>query len=147
MMAVSRSRPWSADGPEPIERQTIVNDLTTTIDTLLAAWTETDATRRAGLITRIWATDGRLIDPPLAAEGHAGISDMAAALQTQFPGHRFRRSSGIDAHHGYLRYGWELVGPEGTVALAGIDVGELTEDGKLRRITGFFGPLPAAGNA
>jgi hypothetical protein len=114
---------------------------------LLAAWTETDATRRAGLIERIWATDGRLIDPPLAAEGHAGISDMAAALQTQFPDHRFRRSSGIDAHHGYLRYGWELVGPEGTVALAGIDVGELTEDGRLQRITGFFGPLPAAGNA
>jgi len=124
-----------------------VNDLTTTIDTLLAAWTETDATRRAGLIERIWATDGRLIDPPLAAEGHAGISDMAAALQAQFPDHRFRRSSGIDAHHGYLRYGWELVGPEGTVALAGIDVGELTEDGRLQRITGFFGPLPAAGNA
>jgi hypothetical protein len=130
-----------------LERQTTVTNLTTTVDTLLAAWNEPNPTRRAELIERVWATDGRLIDPPLAAEGHAGISDMVATLQTQFPGHRFRRSSGIDEHHGYLRYGWELVGPEGAVALAGIDVGELAEDGKLRRITGFFGPLPAAENA
>jgi hypothetical protein len=121
--------------------------LTATVDTLLAAWNEPDPARRAGLIERVWASDGRLIDPPLAAEGHAGISDMAAALQAQFPGHWFRRSSGIDAHHGYLRYGWELVGPEGAVALAGIDVGELADDGKLRRITGFFGPLPATETA
>jgi hypothetical protein len=34
------------------------------------------------------------------------------------------------------------VTPDGTVALAGIDVGEVGEDGRLRRITGFFGDLP-----
>jgi hypothetical protein len=119
-------------------------DLTTTVDAYLAAWNERDAERRSQLVAEAWASDGQLIDPPLAAEGHAGISDMAAALQQQFEGHRFRRASGVDAHHGHLRFAWELVSPGGDVALTGLDVGELSEDGRLRRITGFFGELPAA---
>jgi hypothetical protein len=83
----------------------------------------------------------------LAAVGHAAISDMAATLQAQFPDHRFRRVSGVDAHHDQLRFAWELVGPDGAVVLAGIDVGEVAEDGRLRRITGFFGELPHAAAA
>ena len=123
------------------------NNLTTTVDTYLSAWTEPDANRRAQLIQQVWAADGRLIDPPLAAEGHTGISDMMAALQGQFPGHRFRRASGIDAHHDYVRFAWELVSADGSVALAGLDVAELAADGRLRRITGFFGPLPVENGA
>jgi diadenosine tetraphosphatase ApaH/serine/threonine PP2A family protein phosphatase len=117
--------------------------LSEVVDRYLAAWNETDRARRAELIESVWTTDGRLIDPPLAAEGHAGIGEMAATLQAQFPGHRFRRASGIDAHHDQLRFAWELVGPGGAVALAGLDVGELAADGRLRRVTGFFGELPA----
>lgn len=120
-----------------------MSDLTATIDTYLAAWNETDANHRAELIEQVWAQDGQLIDPPLAAQGHQGISDMIAALHTQFPGHRFRRASGIDSHHDQLRVAWELVAPDGQVALAGTDVGEVDGQGRLRRITGFFGPIPA----
>ena len=119
-----------------------MNDLTTTVDTYLSAWTEANPTRRAELIERVWADGGQLIDPPMAVEGYTGISDMMTALQTQFPGHQFRRASGIDAHHAYLRFAWELVGPDGGVAIAGLDVGEVAADGRLRRITGFFGELP-----
>ena len=121
-----------------------MSDLTATVDTYLAAWNETDRTRRAELVEQVWAPDGTLTDPPLAASGHAGISDMHAALQGQFPGHRFRRASAVDAHHDRFRVGWELVGPDGAVALAGTDVGQLAEDGRLHSITGFFGDLPAA---
>ena len=121
-----------------------MNDLTTTVDTYLAAWSETDEDQRRAMIERVWTADGRLIDPPLAAEGHTGIGELAATMQEHFPGHRFRRASGIDTHHDQLRFAWELVSPEGTVALAGIDVGEVADDGRLRRITGFFGDLPPA---
>ena len=121
-----------------------MSDLTATVDTYLAAWNETDPARRAELVEQVWAPDGTLTDPPLAASGHAGISDLHAALQGQFPGHRFRRASAVDAHHDRFRVGWELVGPDGAVALAGTDVGQLAEDGRLRSITGFFGELPAA---
>ena len=120
-----------------------MSDLTTIVDTYLSAYGERDAARRAELIGRVWAADGQLVDPPLAAEGHDGISDMAASVQQQFTGHRFRRVSGIDKHHDQFRFAWELVGPDGTVAVSGMDVGELAEDGRLQRITGFFGELPA----
>jgi hypothetical protein len=120
-----------------------MSDLTETVDTYLAAWNEPDADRRAELIERVWTPDGRLIDPPMEAAGHNGISEMVATLQSQFPGHHFRRASGVDAHHSYVRFAWELVGPDGAVVLPGIDIGELDADGRLRRITGFFGEVPA----
>jgi hypothetical protein len=120
-----------------------MSDLTTTVDTYLSAYGEPDAERRAELIRQVWATEGRLVDPPLAAEGYEDIGGMAAALQQQFKDHRFRRVSGIDQHHGQFRFAWELVGPDGAVAVSGLDVGELSGDGRLLRITGFFGDLPA----
>ena len=118
-----------------------MTDVTATVDTYLAAYSEGDHERRAELISEAWAPDGELIDPPMTGEGYDGISALADALQRQFAGHRFRRASHVDAHHDRLRFAWELVGPDGTVALTGLDVGELADDGRLRRITGFFGEL------
>lgn len=120
-----------------------MSDLQTTIDTHLAAYGEPDAQRRAELFARVWARDGQLIDPPLDAVGLDAISGMAAAVQGQFPGHTFRRTSAVDEHHGFARYEWELVAPDGTVAITGIDVAELGEDGRLVRVVGFLGPIAA----
>jgi hypothetical protein len=117
-------------------------DVTTTVDTYLSAYNETDAAARLALLEKAFSPHGRLIDPPVGGEGRQGISDMMGAVHQQFPGHTFRRSSGIDEHHGYLRYGWELLDPAGNVALAGMDIGELDASSQLVRVTGFFGPLP-----
>jgi hypothetical protein len=68
---------------------------------------------------------------------------MVAGVHAQFPGYRFRRLSGVDTHHEQVRFAWELANDDGEVAVAGIDVGELAQDGRLRQITGFFGDLPA----
>jgi hypothetical protein len=116
-----------------------VKELTETIDTYLEAYGETDPARRAALIAQAWAANGRLIDPPLDAEGHDGIDGMFAAVQGQFPGHTFRRSTELDAHHGFARYGWQLVAADGSVTLAGTDVAEVDDEGRLVRVTGFFG--------
>jgi hypothetical protein len=119
-------------------------DTTTLIDTYLDAYGEPDRARRDALIAGVFSADGTLVDPPLTGDGHRGISDMAEAVQSQFAGHRFRRTSGVDEHHGFARYGWELVGPDGAVAVGGLDVAQLDADGRLRRVVGFFGPLPDA---
>ena len=120
-----------------------MEDVTTIIDTYLEAYSEVDPERRQKLVELAWDPTGRLVDPPLAAEGHAEIGEQAVAVKTHFPGHSFRRTTGIDAHHEFVRFGWELVGPDGAVAIAGYDVGELADDGRLRRIMGFFGDPPA----
>lgn len=80
----------------------------------------------------------------LEAEGHAAIGEMVAGVQAKFPSHRFRRLSGVDTHHDELRFAWDLVTPEGAVVVAGVDIGALASDGRLSRITGFFGEVPAA---
>lgn len=119
-----------------------MSDTASTIDTYLEAYGESDPDRRRSLIERAWARDGVLIDPPMDAAGHDAIDGMFAAVQGQFEGHRFRRTSGIDEHHGTARYGWELVAPDGSVTLAGMDVAMFDDAGRLTRVTGFFGELP-----
>jgi hypothetical protein len=119
-----------------------MSDLATTLDIYLSAWSEPDHAKRAEMVEQVWAPNGRLIDPPLAAEGHSGISDMFGALQGQFPGHHFERVSGIDTHHEQYRFAWRLVGPSGDVVLQGVDIGEVADDGRLSRVTGYFGDLP-----
>ena len=115
--------------------------VTDTIDTYLDAYGEADADRRMNLIEQVWAADGRLFDPPFAAQGHAAISDLTTIVHGHYPGHTFRRTTAVDAHHDVARYGWELVSPEGAVAVAGLDVAELGADGKIVRVLGFFGDL------
>jgi hypothetical protein len=128
-------------------KEDAMSDATKAVDTYLAMWNETDLTRRAAHIAQAWTGDGRYADPALQASGHEALSDMVAGVQARFPAHRFRRISAIDVHHDQLRFGWELVAPDGAVVVAGIDVGELAPDGRLRRITGFFGELQKEGAA
>ena|SRR5215212_1595249 len=117
-----------------------MSDLTTLVDTHLAAYGEPDKETRDAAIAAVWAADGALVDPPLTGAGHAGISDLAAAVQSQFAGHTFRRASDVDAHHDVARYAWELVAPDGSVALSGLDVA-VVADGRLQHVVGFFGDL------
>ena len=121
-------------------------DLTTVVDSYLTAYGEPDPSHRRRLIEQSWSVEGTLTDPPLAASGHDGIDAMFAAVQGQFPGHTFRRSTDVDHHHAVARYGWDLVSADGSVALAGVDFAEFGDDGRLVRVVGFFGPL-AVGDA
>jgi hypothetical protein len=120
-----------------------MNDVTKTVDTYFEMWNETDPARRADHIERAWVRDCRYVDPQLEADGPAAINAMVAAVQARFPHHRFRRVSGIDNHHTELRFAWELAAPDGSIVVAGIDVAGLAPDGRLQRVTGFFGELPA----
>lgn len=115
--------------------------LTSLVDRHLDAYCEPDATRRAALLAEVWAPDGRLVDPPAVGEGHEGISKLADALLEQFPGHRFERTSVVDAHNDVLRYDWRLISPQGDPVLAGVDFAAIAADGRLQSVTGFFGPL------
>ena len=119
-----------------------MTDLHSTIDTYLAAYGDPDADRRAELLAQAFDDNGQLIDPPLDASGRTAISEMAAAVQSHYPGHTFRRTSGIDEHHAFARYEWELVAPDGATALTGLDVAEIGDDGLIRRVVGFLGPIP-----
>jgi hypothetical protein len=117
-------------------------DVTATVDTYFDMWNEDDEAQRKSYIERAWTSEGHYVDPLQEAQGVQGLSDMVAAVHAQFPGHQFRRTTGVDMHHSLVRFGWELAGPDGSITVAGLDVGIVTDDGKLVRIGGFFGELP-----
>ena len=93
----------------------MTSDLTTTIDTHLAAYGEPDASKRAELVRQVWSSTGQLLDPPIEGTGHDGIAALGDIVQAHYAGHTFRRTSAVDAHHGFARYGWDLVAPDGSV--------------------------------
>ncbi|HEY8544993.1 MAG TPA: nuclear transport factor 2 family protein [Acidimicrobiales bacterium] len=127
------------------DTQTPTTDqITAVVDAYLASLDEPDATKRAELVAQAWAPDGRYTDPLQELNGHAELASMQAVVQEHYAGASFRRTSGIDAHHDSVRFAWDLTYPDGTLVIAGIDVGRLGPDGKLTSITGFFGDLPAA---
>lgn len=118
-------------------------ELAATVDAHLAGYGEPDPVRRRELLDAAWAVDGVLLDPPLDAVGPEGIAAIVDAVLAHYPGHTFRRTSELDVHHGHGRYAWELVTPDGDVALAGLDVATFDDDGRLTRVVGFFGEPPA----
>ena len=116
------------------------------VDEHLSAYCEPDAGKRMAAVRPDSRGGGRLVDPPLESAGHAGIAEQGGLLLQQFPGHRFVRHTAIDAHHEFLRYGWQLVSPDGQPVLEGLDLMELDVDGRICRVIGFFGAQPAAAN-
>ena len=125
----------------PMTNTTETSSITETIEMHLEAYALGDATRRDEMVATAWNADGELLDPPLEGRGRAEISALADVVLTHYAGHRFVRTTAVDSHHGFARYGWDLTGPDGSVAVSGIDVVQFDEDGKLLRIVGFFGPL------
>src|SRR3954452_24783935 len=104
---------------------------TAVIDGHLEAYAMADVGRRSALVAATWNDSGELVDPPFSGRGHDEIAALADIVLTHYAGHRFVRTTTVDAHHDMARYGWELVGPDGTVAVSGIDVVQFDANGKL----------------
>ena len=123
-----------------IEDVTPISDI---VDGYFAMWNETDPTQRRAVTAATWARDASYIDPLFAADGHDALDALVVAVHEQFPGHRFRLTGEVDAHHDRARWNWELAGPDGSGSppvAAGVDFATLTPDGRLRTVTGFFAP-------
>lgn len=107
------------------------------VEGYFAMWNEVDTERRRQIVAETWASDARYKDPMVAADGQDGLVAMVAGIHEQFPGHRFRLTSAIDAYQDRACWGWELTGPSGVIA-AGVDFAVLTVDGRLSEVTGFL---------
>ena len=114
------------------------------VDAYLASLDEADDAVRAELVATAWAPDGRFVDPLQEYNGHDELQTINPTIQQHYPGARFRRVSGIDVHHDYVRFAWDMTNPDGSQVVAGIDIGQLAADGRLLSVTGFFGDVPDA---
>jgi hypothetical protein len=107
-----------------------------------AAWCEPDEAARRHLLERAWADEGVYCDPTATVEGREALVAHIGEFHERLPGTRIVAASGVDEHHGYLRFAWQVVAPDGVVTGEGVDFAELDGDGRLKLIVGFFGPLP-----
>ena len=64
---------------------------------------------------------------------------LVEAVHQQFPGHAFRLTGAVDAHHDRVRWTWALAPEAGGDAVAtGLDVAVVGADGRLSHVTGFI---------
>jgi hypothetical protein len=127
------------------EQEALMTDISTTVDNWFAALNEPDPGDRRAHIEQAWSPDGQWVDPPFEGQGHDALNQMIDGVHAQYPKAQFQRTSAVDSHHDAVRYRWELVGEDGNVIVAGLDAGQLAADGRLQRVTGFFGePAEAA---
>lgn len=111
-----------------------------TIEAYIAAWNEADATKRMDLLNKCWGESATYADPMADVSGREGLAGLIGQFQSQMPGASIAITSGIDEHHGRIRFGWKLVG--GSQEIEGIDVGRMTGDGQIESIVGFWGSPP-----
>ena len=114
-----------------------------TIEAYMAAWNETDEAKIKQLLEKCWSDSGTYTDPISDVAGRGGLFAAITGFHSQMPGAGIALTTGIDEHHGRVRFGWKVTGaPQ---ELAGIDVGTLSADGKLQSILGFWGSNPPEG--
>lgn len=110
-------------------------------DHMLAAWNERDLSRIRGFLEAALTPDVTFVDPTIETHGLAEFEENVRAFRAKYPKAALRRASDIDSHHNLSRYSWEILIDE-KVVLLGFDVVETADDGRVRRVLGFFGPLP-----
>jgi len=115
----------------------------TLLDDYFAMWRETDPAARAALVEKAFTPEGRHVDPVADAIGYAELNDMVSNVHANYPGFSIDRTTGIDQHGDQLRFAWTVTLADGSLLVAGTDVCELAPDGRLSRVAGFWGDLPA----
>lgn len=113
------------------------------IVTMLETWNTRDPAAMRDKARAALAADAEFVDPHNDIRGIDAFIAMVEAFQARYPDAHIQRTSGIDLHHDRARYAWAITWPDGR-RFDGFDAVALDlAQGKVRRIDGFFGPLPA----
>jgi hypothetical protein len=112
------------------------------IDRYCQVWSETDATRREELLVPLWADGASYTDPAVHVVGATALLNHIGKVQAGRPGAGVVRVTQMDEHHRIARFGFQVIGKDGTVLREGVDVVFMSTDGtKIERIIGFAGSL------
>lgn len=117
--------------------------LTQAIDTYCAAWNEEAPEPRLVRLGQACTDDVIYQDPDAHTAGLAALSDHIGKVRQAYPGGTIARTSLVDVHHHVCRFGWQMRWPDGRTLPEGHDFVDLSPDGRICRVSGFFGlPRP-----
>lgn len=111
-------------------------DLTKVLEAYLAAWNTDDPVDRARLLEKSVTDDVEFIDPMANFSGTPDLAQHITAVRSTYHGVTFASAGELDQHNNVARAPW--VARAGDTELRGLDVYDIAEDGRLRRIVGFF---------
>ena len=111
------------------------------IDAYCKAWGEQQASTRTAQLEAVLTETARYTDPRADLVGLDALSAHIGTVLAARPGSRVIRTTAVDQHHRFVRFGFRVIGANGTQLLHGVDVAEITAEGRLARIIGFFGEL------
>lgn len=117
------------------------------VDAYIAMWSAADEDQRREFAGTALTADAVLLYPTFEAHGRGDAVAVAERFQQDMPGVQIVAASGIEHHHNWVRVAWCVVNADGSVGPDGQSVGELADDGRLRRVIGFRNPLPATSPA
>lgn len=111
------------------------------IDAYVQAWNTPAAQTRSKLLAEAMTADGTYVDPAKHLDTPADIADYIGQALADHPHRRIVRTTDVDVHNLVCRFNWCLVRSDGTHGSESVDFVEFAADGRIRRVTGFFGPL------
>jgi uncharacterized protein YndB with AHSA1/START domain len=108
------------------------------LDTYISAWAERDPLARRRLLEQCWAEDGVFQDAMGYAEGLDELDDYIATAQRFAPNVVMTNDGTPSRSHGFVNHRWRMIGPDGTTMMTGTNTLELTDDGRIRSVIGFW---------
>jgi hypothetical protein len=117
-------------------------DTAEVVNTYVRAWHERDEATRREMLEATWTDDGVYTDPGGTIDGREALIAAIADFQHSRPDVRIEVRSAVDAFGSHFRFVWATVDGAGEVLREGIDVGQLSKDGRIMSIIGFVGITP-----
>ena len=118
-------------------------DFPKSLDDMLAAWNEADASQVRVHLEKALNPQVRFVDPSIDVTGIDGFEANVHDVKSRVPGAVYSRTTGVDSQHNFHRYHW-AIHRNGKLLLHGFDVTDTDENGRVLCVIGFFGDIPEA---
>jgi hypothetical protein len=116
-----------------------MTDIERLIQDYLLAWNSSDREERIVLMKKVLAenclyVDSHLPEPIANRELHCQFIDR---FREKFPELNLKLASCPNSHHGYFRFGWQMLKPNGDLFTQGSFFGEINERHQITKLVGF----------
>jgi len=132
----------SSDEPQPASDPCApLKSLDAVVRVYGSAWNEPAAEKRLCALRQSMTESATYIDPTVDTANLPDLADAIGEFQTSAPKASIGQLSGLDARTGELRFEWEFKN-DGVTAITGHDYLEISPDGRIASIRGYWNPVP-----
>ena len=117
-----------------------MDEKTKCLEMMMTIWNTEDEAEVRRLTHEALEHNVHFVDPNHNILGREAFVAMVRHVQALIPGAAYTRTSEIDIQNNFCRYHW-AVHHNNALVMAGFDVSEINDAGKVVKVIGFFGEL------